>query len=327
MKIWRGLLLWGGLVVIFLGVWGWYADSPRWPELWALLSGQPLDDTDRYILLHLRLPRMLLGLLAGSMLAISGLALQGLFRNPLLDPFLLGISGGGALGAGLAILLGFNLWWWYLSPITFFAFGCGLLVVMLVYGLGKFQGQLVLDRLLLAGVALSALCSSLLSLVLVLKGQGLDQVVFWIMGSLAGRSWQDVLALLPFLLVGLPLIMRDLHTLNILQTGEEAAFAMGVRPEGLKIRVLIGVSLLSASVVAICGVIGFVGLMVPHMASFWLKSHDFKKIFLTSLATGGALLLLADALARNLLPQQEIPVGIFTALLGVPFFLLLLRRH
>lgn len=324
-RLWVGLLF--ALLLLSLPlIWGWSEATPRWSEVWALLNRQPLDETDRYILLQLRLPRLLLGLLAGMMLAAAGLVLQGLFRNPLMDPFILGISGGGALGAGLAILLGLEFWLLGLNAISLSAFAGALAVIALVYQLGRYQGQLVLDRLLLAGVALSALCSALLTLFLVLKGQGLDQVVYWIMGSLSQSRWEEVLTLIPFALLALPLVLLGLHPLNLMQTGEETAASLGVNALWLKRLLLLAAALLSAAVVAVCGVIGFVGLMVPHLARLSTGSSDFRRLLLPSLLLGSLLLLWADALSRNLLSSQEIPVGIFTALLGVPFFLSQLQR-
>lgn len=302
-------------------VWGWAQDAPRWPEVWQLLKGVKIDETDRYILLELRLPRIILGLLSGMMLAGAGLVLQGLFRNPLMDPFILGVSGGGALGAGLAILLGIEFWYLGLSAVTLMAFVGSVIVVALVYRLGRYRGTLMIDRLLLAGVAMSALCSALLSLVLVIKGKGLDQVVYWIMGSLTGRSWQDVITLIPFGLLGMPLLVMSLHSLNLMQTGDETARSMGLRPGRVQLQLILAATLLSSAVVSVCGVIGFIGLMTPHMARILLRSSDFRVLLLPTLLLGGLLLVLADAFSRNLLAGQEIPVGIFTALLGVPFFL------
>ncbi|HEY9843065.1 MAG TPA: iron ABC transporter permease [Candidatus Obscuribacterales bacterium] len=323
-----GLLL--AAIVLAAGiylVWGWAPEAPRWQQVSQLLQGAALDETDRYILLELRLPRIVLGLLAGLMLAAAGLVLQGLFRNPLMDPFILGVSGGGALGAGLAILLGLEFWFYGLSAVTLTAFAGALAVVGLVYRLGHYRGSLMTDRLLLAGVALSSLCSALLSLVLVLKGKGLDQVVYWIMGSLTGKSWQDVITLLPFLLLGLPLLISSLHALNLMQTGEETAQSLGLQPEKTKWKLIVSAAVLSSAVVSVCGVVGFIGLMVPHMARLLTRSSDFRQLLLPTLALGGLLLMLADGLSRNLLPSQEIPVGIFTALLGVPFFLSQLGRR
>jgi len=316
------------LLVLFSSVliWGWYHHSPRWPEVWHLLTGQELDETDRYILLHLRLPRICLGFMAGMMLAAAGLVLQGLFRNALMDPFILGVSGGGALGAGLAILLGLEFWWLGLNAVTLMAFLGSLAVVWLVYRLGQFRGQVMLDRLLLAGVAMSALCSALLTLCLVLKGQGLEQVVYWIMGSLSNKSWREVWTLVPFFLLAMPLLIAFLHPLNLLQTGEETALSLGLSTHQLKLMLLLAAALLSSAVVSVCGVIGFIGLMVPHMARLCLRSTDFRRLLVPTLLMGGLLLTWADALSRNLLVHQEIPVGIFTALLGVPFFLSQLQR-
>jgi iron complex transport system permease protein len=318
------------LALVWLGVWGWGSgpDLPRWHEVWLLLSGSPaLAETDQLILLQLRLPRMVLATLAGAGLASAGLALQGLFRNPLVDPFVIGVSGGAALGAGLALVLNWQFQLWGISTVPLAAFLGALGMMALVYRLGQVQGQMVIERLLLAGVALSALSSSLLSLVLVLRGEGMEAVVYWIMGSFAGRTWEDAWVLLPFWGVGTLLLVRHLKALNALQVGEESAIYLGVEVDRLKNQVIFAATLLAAAVVSVSGVIGFVGLIVPHMARFLCRSTDFRILFLPSLFAGAALLVLADGLSRNLLPAQEIPVGIFTALLGVPFFLGLLLRQ
>lgn len=301
-------------------------EAPHWQTLWQWANGRPPDETDRFILLQLRLPRIILGLLSGMALSVSGLMLQGLFRNPLMDPFILGISGGGALGAGIAILLGLQWSMWGLSSITLMAFLGSLAILGLVYGLGNYRGMIVMDRLLLAGVALSAMSSALLSLILVIQGEGMEKVVYWIMGSLNGKGWAACSVMIPPLLIALPLMFRRLHTLNLLQTGEEVAHSLGVSTGALKIELLLISSLLSAAVVSVCGVIGFVGLMIPHMVRLLYRTSDFRVMFWPCLWMGGSLLMFADAVARNALPQQEIPVGIFTALLGVPFFLSQLRR-
>ena len=309
------------LFPLFFLLWGWSQDAPHWGTLIQYFQGLPVDATDHFILFQLRLPRLLLGLLGGMALSVSGLMLQGLFRNPLMDPFILGISGGGALGAGLAILLGLQWAFWGLSSVTVAALMGSGVMLWLVYMIGHHKGVLMMDRLLLAGVALSALSSALLSLVLVIQGQGMEKVVYWIMGSLNGKGWQACTVLLPPLIVALPLMLKHLHALNILQTGEEVAYSLGVTPRRLNLELLLAASLLSAAVVSVCGVIGFVGLMVPHMVRLLYRGSDFRKMFWPCLWMGGALLMFADACARNLLSQQEIPVGIFTALLGVPFFL------
>lgn len=315
-------------MVLGLVLWGWHGEAPGAREIVQLLLGSPaLTETDRYILLQMRLPRLCLAALAGMALSVAGLGLQGLFRNPLVDPFVIGVSGGGALGAGFALLLGLPaLPLLGIGAVPFCAFCAALATMALVYSLGQQAGQVQIDRLLLAGVAISALSSSLLSLFLVLRGEGMDTVVYWIMGSFAGRTWDDVLLLLGCCIPGLLLLQRDMQALNALQVGEESALYLGVAVETLKRRVILAATLLAAAVVSVSGVIGFIGLVVPHMARFLMRTSDFRRLLMPSLLIGAALLMAADAVARNTLPAQEIPVGIFTAILGVPFFLGLLVR-
>lgn len=306
---------------------GWSSEEPHWHEISQWVMGQPLDETNAFILFKLRFPRIILTMLVGSALALAGLALQILFRNPLVDPFVIGVSGGGSLGAGLALLFQLNLGWMGISSVPICALVTALLTMYLVYRLGTVGGYLTIEYLLLAGVALSALSSSLLSLLLVLKGEGMEVVVYWIMGSFAGRSWQEVGLLLPFLLLGLLLLGANIKALNVFQLGEEGAQHLGIAVERAKWEILLGTTLLAAAVVSVSGVIGFVGLIIPHIGRFIARSSEVQKIWWPT-AWGGAILMgLADGVAKNLLPHQEIPVGILTALLGVPFFLFLLLRQ
>jgi iron complex transport system permease protein len=313
-------------VALAVGLWGWHGEAPGWSEIVRLgLQPDAVAETDRYILLHMRLPRLVLAALAGMALSIAGLGLQGLFRNPLVDPFVIGVSGGGALGAGFALLLGLPALSG-IGAVPLCAFGAALATMALVYALGQQRGQVQIERLLLAGVAVSALSSSLLSLFLVLRGEGMDTVVYWIMGSFAGRTWGDVGLLGVCCIPGWLLLQRDIQGLNALQVGEESALYLGVPVVALKRRVILAATLLAAAVVSVSGVIGFIGLVVPHMARFLMRTSDFRRLLFPSMLLGAALLMAADAVARNTLPAQEIPVGIFTAILGVPFFLGLLVR-
>lgn len=315
------------IVVSFFIVLGWSHTSPHWPEIIQFLMGNSLDETDQYILFQMRLPRICLAFMVGMALSLAGLVLQNLFRNPLVDPFVIGVSGGGALGAGMAILFNFQFMWLGVSSLPFCAFLTALLTMRIVYVLGSVKGRIYIDRLLLAGVALSALSSALLSLLLVIKGKGMEAVVYWIMGSLAGRTWEEVLILLPFLLVASGMVIFCLKGLHVYQLGEEATIQLGIDVERLKIWVIISATLLSAAVVSVSGVIGFIGLIVPHMTRYLYRSTDIRTIFIPNMFLGGGLLVIADGFARNLLTFQEIPVGIFTALLGVPFFLYLLLNQ
>lgn len=289
--------------------------QPTWPE------------THATILWNIRLPRVALGALTGMALAVAGGAFQGLFKNPLADPYVLGVSSGAALGAAVAIAFFGALQVKGVGLVPAFAFGGGMLAVTLVYGLAAVGGRVPVVGLLLAGVAVGSLCTSLISLLLFFTTPSArDAVIFWTMGGLSGANWVKVGWLLPYLAVGLGALLLYGRQLNAMLLGEEPARHLGVEVEQMKRVVLAAGSLLTAAAVGFAGAIGFVGLVVPHLVRF-LVGPDHRFLLPASGLVGAAVLVLADTLARSLLGATEIPVGLVMAVVGGPFFLWLLRRR
>jgi iron complex transport system permease protein len=278
---------------------------------------------DDNVVLMLRVPRLLLAMLVGSTLASGGATMQGLFRNPLADPGLIGVSAGAALGAVAAIVLGGSSGSWLVAA---FAFAGGLTATSLVYVLGRRRPGVA--NLLLAGVAINAIAMAGVGLLTFMASENqLRDLTFWSLGSLGGASWTRVAMVAPWILLPLLCLPRAAHALNALLLGEGEATLLGFRPERLQ-PVLVGlVALAVGASVAFTGVIGFVGLVVPHLLRMVFgPDHRF---LLPASALGGAILLVAaDALARTVVAPGELPIGVLTALVGGPFFLwLLLRRR
>lgn len=291
-------------------------------------TGVPFTDQEAAILVHLRLPRVALGVLVGASLAVCGALLQGLFRNPLADPGLIGVSSGSALAAATWIVFGASL-----GPmlagigLPLAAFAGGLAATLVVYRIGRHAGRTLVATMLLAGVAVAALCGALLGLLLfVADDAALRAITFWSLGSLGGATWPGVAMSAPLLVapvLAAPWLARGL---NALLLGEAAAFHLGVRVERLK-RGTIGLTALGVgAAVAASGMIGFVGLVVPHLVRLAL-GPDHRTLLPASALLGALLLVLADLVARTIVAPAELPIGIVTALAGGPFFLWLLLRE
>ena len=331
-----------------------------WPLLMALLLavtlaaatlGAPVPlsdlwsaDSSRAAIAHaifwdIRAPRVLAALLVGAALAVSGSGLQSLFGNPLAEPYLLGISAGGALGATVAAALNLPT---FTAPLfhTPVESGAGLAFIgalgaaALVYRLGQGPSSLYQlgaghdrARLLLTGVALSAFLTAIMSLVITLSGriELAQQATFWLLGGLTRATWGQDTVLLVALAVGLALSLGSARDLNALRAGEEEAATLGVNSRRLRARLLVATSLMAAASVAAAGLIGFIGLLAPHLVRM-AGARDARLLLPGSALCGATLLCACDALARSIHPPVEIPVGILTALLGVPLFLGLARR-
>jgi len=292
--------------------------SVRPAELWSLLSGQG-EGIATDIVLQLRLPRALAAFAVGGMLALAGAQMQVLLGNPLADPYILGISGGAAIGALLAMLVGSAAF-----GINGGALAGALVSMLLVFGLAHGRGIWSPTRLLLTGVVVAAGWGALISFLLVMAPQqNLPGMLFWLMGDLAHaeRALPGLLVLAFGLLVTLP----RARSLNLLARGEQQAAVLGVEVRPLRLQLYLTASLLTAAAVTIGGSIGFIGLVVPHMIRLFAGS-DHRLLLPASVLGGGTLLLVADTLARTMLAPQQLPVGVLTAMLGVPVFLYLLQR-
>ena len=292
--------------------------------LLSLLGGQE-DATASIIFFNLRLPRALLALSVGGALSVSGATLQGMFKNPMADSYVVGVSSGAALGATVAMTLGFTLPFISFGAVTLFAFLGGLAAMFTVYNLARIGGKVSTFSLILAGIAITSLASAPIYCLMLIFGDKMEHSILWTMGSFSATSWTEVSVGIPVMLISSALCWLYSRDLNIMLQGDEAARHLGVNTPAVRRNLLIFASIASAAAVSVSGIIGFVGLVVPHVVRI-LSGPDHRTLIPLSFLTGGVFLLLADTLARNMMPNQELPVGVITALVGVPFFLYLLRK-
>jgi len=319
---WVFLTLVFGAALVFSATWG----APvSFLDLWS--RDAQAAGIARHIFLEIRPVRLLAGLLVGASLAVSGATLQSIFRNPLAEPYLLGISAGGALGAAISKAIFAD------SAIDFtsiLAFAGALAASFAIYALGRGRSTLGFDRsrLLLTGVALSAFLAALMALVVALSARAdlARQITFWLMGGLSEVSRAHLISLTISLLVGMGVLLPSSRDLNALRAGDDDAATWGVDVGKLHARLLLVSALMSAFAVAAAGLIGFIGLLAPHLVRL-LFGQDARALIPASAIGGATLLVVCDALARGVLPSQELPVGIVTALLGVPLFLFLAQRN
>ena len=275
--------------------------------------------------MDIRLPRTVLIALTGASLAGSGAAYQGLFRNPLADPYLIGVASGAGLGAVIAMSINFPDTTLGMFTIPMAAFLSGLLTIFLVYMLARVGKTVPITNLLLAGVSISSFCTALTSFLMIQSQNELRRAIIWLLGGATLSGWKPVFAMLPYTLIGLSSLYFLSYSLNVLQFGEEQASQLGLRVDRIKKLIILSSSLTAAAAVAFSGIIGFIGLIVPHMVRI-LWTADYRKLIPLSILLGSSLLLLTDILARVAIAPQEIPLGVITALVGAPFFLWVLRR-
>lgn len=293
--------------------------------LHPLLQQDPFwSSADETIVLLIRLPRMLLAALVGSGLAVSGAVLQSLFRNPMADPFILGISSGAAFGAAAVMMHGISFGLG-LFNLPFAAFLCGAATILLVYQLARVGRRVPTYTLLLSGIAVSAFMSACTSFLLFTSQGEFNQIIFWMMGGFAGRTWDHVLVALPFTVFGGLAFFTLSRPLNALMFGEESALYLGIQVERLKKVLLAGTVIVTGAAVAVSGPIGFVGLITPHVVRLFV-GPDHRVLLPVSILTGAIFLIVADMVSRTLIAPAELPIGVVTALCGAPFFLFLLKR-
>jgi iron complex transport system permease protein len=288
----------------------------EWPHSWET------------ILFEIRIPRVILAGLVGMTLAVCGAVYQALFRNPLADPYLIGVSSGASFGATLAIYFIWRFSWGGFNAISLAAFIGALLATAAIYGLARVGGRTPITTLILAGVALGALLQAGTTFLMFTTEDAFQtmHVLGWLMGSLALANWSEVLTTLPYVLVGFTIIGCYAHTLNVLQLDEDQAHSLGIPVERVKMILIVAASLAVAAAVSVSGIIGFIGLVVPHMVRLiWGPDHRF--LLPMGALVGSIVLILTDGLARTLFAPRELPLGVVTALIGAPFFLHLLRQQ
>ncbi|WP_160717652.1 FecCD family ABC transporter permease [Chitinophaga solisilvae] len=285
------------------------------------------------VLLMIRLPRVLLGVLTGAGLAVAGAAMQGLFRNPMADPGLIGISSGASVGAVLVLSL--QLWvpaltgngWLHYYGMNIAAFAAAFAAAWLIIRIARTANGSSVTMMLLGGIAVNALCAAFTGLLTYLSpNEQLRSIVFWMMGSLGAATWQTVLVVMPFILLPVVLLPRLAPAMNVFALGEREAQHSGVRVQSLKMQLMLLATLAVAAGVAVTGVIGFVGLVVPHMIRQF-TGPSYRILFPCSALGGAILITLSDLLCRTIIAPAELPVGIVTAIIGAPFFIWLIMKE
>ena len=292
--------------------------------LWRSITGQPLTVADS-VIVDIRAPRVALAVIVGASLATAGVVMQGIFANPLAEPGLVGVSSGAAVAAVVAIVLGLTAIGFWVLPLA--AMIGGLLVTAGVYVMTRVGGRTEVVTLILTGVAVNAFAGALIGLLMSVSDDAeLRSITFWTLGSLSAATWSTVLLVLPLAVVGLFLAPRLARSLDLLALGENTAAHLGVDVEWLRKVAIVLTALLTAAAVAVAGIIGFIGLVVPHAIRLVL-GPGHRLLLPASALAGSTLLVLADLVARTVVAPREIPLGVLTALIGSPVFFLLLRRE
>lgn len=318
--------------------------GPAGPEWWrvplALLERIPgfgesglgissgVTERDWSIIWDIRMPRVVLAGIVGATLSLGGASYQGVFRNPLVDPYLLGAAAGGGLGATLVITtVGSDRLEWPVDPVPLVAFVFALGTVALTYLVGaSFGGMRTSSTLVLAGVAMVSLTTAIQTFILQRNSDVVREVYNWILGRLATASWGDVVLVLPYVALSTTVLLFHRRHLDVLRVGDEEAAALGIPVARVRLTVVVAATLGTAAVVAVSGLIGFVGLVVPHMVRL-MAGSTYRVVIPLAVTVGGAFLILADIPGRTLSSPAEVPIGVVTAFIGAPFFIILLRTR
>jgi iron complex transport system permease protein len=298
------------------------------PGIGNLVDSSNIPQISEVIIVQIRLPRVICGALVGAALATAGVIYQGIFRNPMADPYTIGASTGATLGAALVIVLGVGVSIFGVNTLPILAFIGSISTVLLVYNISKVGSRVPITTLLLTGIAISLFQNAIVTFLKVIAEERLlHGLVFWIIGTLAPtENWSFVWAILPFILIGIAVSYLFSRDLNILALGEDQAQHLGVEIEKVKWILLISGALMTAAAVSISGLIVFVGLVIPHLTRVVI-GPDHRVLLPTSAIVGASFLMICDAVARVIMGSGEAPVGIITALSGAPFFIYLLRRR
>lgn len=309
------------IILFFLGMVSLRTGTVKIPfkEIWALVKGVGENENIRVIIFEIRLPRLILAFLVGAALSVSGTVFQAILRNPLAEPYILGVSSGGALGTVIALSIG-------LSFVPFFSFMGALFTIYLVYRIASISGRTSTLSLILAGVIVNAFFSALVALLIsLLKGIHFKGIIFWLMGSIDYISYDLLIVVSIFVFVGIVFIYLKAYSLNLLALGEERAEHLGVNVERLKKWLFFLASLITGAAVSVSGLIGFVGLVVPHILRS-LFGPDHRTLLIFSIWCGGIFLIAADLLSRILISDRILPIGVVTALVGAPFFIFIFKE-
>ena len=283
----------------------------------------PLSPTEEAIVWELRIPRVALGALVGATLALAGATYQGVFRNPLADPYLLGVAAGAGLGATLAIAYGPGSGQRYFLPLA--AFAGAVLAVGAAYLIGtSLRGERTAATLILAGVTVAAFFTAVQTLVQQENSETLNEVYSWLLGSLSTAGWHEVTLVLPYVVLASVVLLLHRRTLDVLAVGDDEARSLGVDVARVRLLLVASATLATAAAVAVAGLIGFVGIVVPHLVRLTVGS-SYRVVIPLSVAVGAAFLVFADVVARTILSPAELPIGVVTAFIGAPFFALVLR--
>lgn len=303
------------LVAVWLGV---SIGSVKIPI--STLWNAGADATATNILWKIRMPRVVLAGLVGASLAISGAAFQGLLKNPLADPYTLGVSSGASVGAVMTLFFGISIPFLGTYTLPIFSMVGAALTMFLVLGFARLVDRAMkMETIILTGIIFGSFLGSVLSLMIALTGEELRQIIGWLLGSVSMRGWNYITMILPFVVVGSFMLWLNRRELNAMLFGEERAHHLGVNVKRRKFAILIGGSILTGSAVAVSGTIGFVGLVVPHMTRL-LWGSDHRHLLTLSFMNGATLLIICDLIARTIISPTELPVGVITAFIGAPVF-------
>jgi iron complex transport system permease protein len=315
--------VWGSLVIFSCLLFSFSLALSIGPVSFSVFA---LSPRDKVILFYLRLPRALSSFFVGGGLALSGAIFQGLFRNPLADSYLLGVSSGASLGAAAALVLGFTSPLAMFTGVSFFSFCGSLLALALVFYFGSHNGYLSAFRLLLSGLGVGLFFSSLVAVLMLMAGEELKALIFFFMGGFSASNWDTAIGALILVPIAVCAALYYSQELNVLLLGEETAQSSGVNTKFIQTAYAVLAAFLTAVSVSIAGLVGFVGLIVPHVVRI-VFGADHRVLFPFTFFAGGIFLLLCDTIARLLMAPSELPVGVVTSLCGVPFFLYLLKRE